>query len=233
MSCEQRRERRPDDPVHAMGAERAARDVREREGGIEAEARERAVPPARVELGADGVAGDHDLPLREGGSRRGEGHRDLVREPADQPVREPGHDDLLVDEERPASRGGRHRGGDRDEPAGRDDHVGTEPPEERERAAEARRAPGASGPSRCATRADGGACRSGSRDTGCRPPAPTSPRCPIGSRSRRAGRRRPVGPGAPWRGPGLRPCGLRSRLQPGRPSRAAARGAPRRPGRER
>ena len=92
------------------------------------------------------------------------------REPADQPVGEPRHDDLLVDEERAAPHGGRHRGRDRDEAAGRDDHVGAEPPEERERAGRSPPAPGASGRSRCATRASGGACRSGSRDTGCRRP---------------------------------------------------------------
>ena len=220
---EQRRERRPDDAVHAMGAQRAARDVRERDGRIEGEPLEAALPPAGPQRGADRVAGDHDLACRERGRRRGERDGDPVGEPADQPVREAGHDDLLVDQQRQAPDGGGDRRRHGDEPAGRDDHVRAEAAEQRQRPAEARRDPEREirhvAPRELAAELAG----RDRRGRECRPPAPTSPRCPSRSRSTRAGRRRRAAPGARWRWPGPRRCARPSRRPRRRPSGARRR----------
>ena len=124
-----------------MGAQGAARDVQQRGRWIETEALEPAFPSTREELGTDRVARHHDLPARERGGRRAERHGDAVRESSDQAVRESGHHDLLVDQERPAPHGRRHGGRDCHEPAGGDDDVRLEAAEERERTRETRRHP--------------------------------------------------------------------------------------------
>ncbi len=138
---EERRQRRSDDAVHPVGAERAAGDVDEWKRGIEPVALEGTGPPAREELRPNRVAGDDDLVPRERPGRGGEGHGDPVGEPADEPVREPRDHDLLVGQEWQPPRRGRDGGRDRDEPAGRDDDGRAEAPEQRVRAAEACRHP--------------------------------------------------------------------------------------------
>ena len=105
--------------------EGAAGDVHERDGRIELEAarwRSTASPP---KLGPQRIA-RHDHAGRPGSLPVlvGKGDRDAPREPGADPVREPGHRRLLVQDDRHARDRGREHHRQRDEAAGAEDDLG-------------------------------------------------------------------------------------------------------------
>ena len=133
-------ERRPDDAVHAMGAERAAGDVQRAEPpGSSPKPLEAARPLAGEELRPDRVAGDDDLAGRERAAPTAA--KVTATRSASRPISRfasPGTTTCSWTRSGRRRAAGRHGGRDGDEPAGRDDDVGAEAAEQRVRPAEAR-----------------------------------------------------------------------------------------------
>ena len=122
-----------------MGAQGSPGDVHEGQRRIELEAGDCARPRAGSELGPEGIAG-HD----HAGSGKAPGpvrkrDRDAAREPGADPVREPRHGGLLVQDDRHAQQRSAEHHWERDEAAGAEDDAGPKGSQHAQGAQRARR----------------------------------------------------------------------------------------------